>query len=316
MNDTRTYVGIDVSKDRLDVASIGQHASFSLPNTPAGITRMASRVGSLSPALIIVEATGGLETGAATALSAAELPIVVVNPRQVRDFAKATGQLAKTDRIDAVVLARFGQAVRPEPRPLPDEQTRELQALLTRRQQLVVMLTAEQNRMKRAAPSVRESIDQHVVYLRRLVKEAEDDMAELVRTSPVRRERDELLRSVPGIGPQTARTLEASLPELGRLSGKQLAKLVGVAPLNHDSGQYRGKRRVWGGRARVRAPLYMAALSAVRHNSIIRAYYERLLAKGKAKKLALTACMRKLLTILNAMVKSKTHWSENLVKRG
>lgn len=275
---------------------------------------MVKRVCKLKPALIVLEATGGLEIGVVTALASAGVPVVVVNARQVRDFAKATGQLAKTDAIDAGILAHFGEAVRPEARPLPDEAQRELAALLMRRRQLVEMLGAEENRLRTAARAVRESVEQHVVYLRRLLKETDDDMAGLVRESPVWRETDEILQSVPGVGPATARALEAVLPELGQLTGKQISKLVGVAPLNNDSGTHRGQRHIWGGRAHVRATLHMAALVATRFNPIIKAFYLRLLAKGKAKKVALTACMRKLLTILNAMVKNKTRWDENLAQ--
>jgi transposase len=314
MSTTQTFVGIDVSKQRLDVASRGRGKPFSSANTPGGISDLVKRVGKLEPALVVLEATGGLEIGAVTALAAVGLPVIVVNPRQVRDFAKSTGQLAKTDAIDAGILAHFGEAVRPEVRPLPDEMTRELNALLARRRQLVEMLGAEENRLRTAARSVRESVEQHVVYLKRLLKETDDDMSRLVRESPVWRETDEILRSVPGVGEATARTLEAALPELGRLSGKQISKLVGVAPLNRDSGQKRGQRHIWGGRGHVRATLYMAALVATRYNPVIRDFYQRLLSKGKAKKVALTACMHKLLTILNAMVKNRTRWDENLAR--
>lgn len=313
MNATPPFVGIDVSKDHLEVASRGG-ASFSAANTAAGIADVIKRVRKLKPALIVLEATGGLEIPAVTALAAAGLPLVVVNPRQVRDFAKSTGQLAKTDAIDAGLLAHFGEAVRPEPRPLPDQVTRELNALLQRRRQLIEMLSAEENRFGGAAPAVRTSIEQHVLYLRRLLKETDDDMSRRVQESPLWRETDEILRSAPGIGEVTARTLEASLPELGRLTGKQMSKLVGVAPLNNDSGHKRGQRHIWGGRARVRAALSMATLVATRYNPVIRTFYQHLLSKGKAKKVALTACMRKLLTILNAMVKNKTRWDENLAR--
>lgn len=311
---TQTYVGIDVSKDRLDAASRGVEARFSMANTAAGIADLVKRVAKLKPVLVVLEATGGLELAAVTALAAAGLPVVVVNPRQVRDFAKSTGQLAKTDAIDAAILAHFGEAVRPEPRPLPEASTRELNALLQRRRQLIEMLVAEQNRLRSASSIVRESVEQHVAYLKRLLKETDDDMSRAVRESPVWRETDEILQSAPGIGKVTARTLEASLPELGRLSGKQISKLVGVAPLNNDSGTKRGQRHIFGGRAHVRAALYMAALVAVQRNPVIREFYEHLLKEGKAKKVALTACMRKLLTMLNAMVKNKTHWDENLAR--
>jgi transposase len=314
MKTTQTFVGIDVSKGRLDVASRGTGAPFSTPNTEAGIADLVKRVRKLKPALIVLEATGGVEIAAVTALANAGLAVVVVNPRQVRDFARSTGQLAKTDTIDAAILAHFGEAVRPEVRALPDEAQRELAALVSRRRQLVEMLVAEENRLRSATAAVRDSVEQHVVYLRRLLKETDDDMSGLVRNSPLWRERDEILQSVPGVGPATARALEAALPELGQLTGKQIAKLVGVAPLARDSGTHRGQRHIWGGRAHVRATLYMASLVATRFNPVIRAFYQQLLARGKVKKVALTACMRKLLTILNAMVKTKTHWDENLTR--
>lgn len=314
MRSSETFVGIDVSKDNLDVACRPAGAPFSLANTSAGIIDLVKRVRAFKPALVVFEATGGLELAAVTALAIAGFPVVVVNPRQARDFAKSTGQLAKTDRIDAAVLAHFGEAVRPEPRKLPDDTTRELNAIVQRRRQLIEMLTAEENRLRRASPAVRESVEQHVVYLRRLIKEADDDMSKLVRESPVWRENDEILRSAPGIGNVTSRTLLASLPELGTLSGREISKLVGVAPLNNDSGPHRGQRHIWGGRANVRAALYMATLVASRHNPVIRDFYQRLLSAGKAKKVALTACMRKLLTILNAMVKNRNRWDQDLVQ--
>ena len=234
--------------------------------------------------------------------------MVVVNPRQVRDFAKAMGKLAKTDSIDAQVLAHFGQAVRPTPRPLPDAQTQALEALLVRRRQVIAMLTAEKNRLSRASTTVRQGIRAHITYLQGGLRNLDNALGDSLRTSLLWRERDNLLKSVPVVGPVLSLTILAAMPELGTLGRRQAASLVGVAPLNRDSGTLRGKRRVWGGRAQVRAALYMATLVATRFNPVIRAFYQRLCATGKPKKVALTACMRKLLTILNAMLKHRTPW--------
>ena len=309
MTSTRVFVGIDVSKDRLDVALRPSAERWAVANDDAGIATLVDRLRALTPALIVLEATGGLELPLTGAL-AAGLPVVVVNPRQVRDFAKATGQLAKTDALDAAVLAQFAEAVRPALRPLPDAAMQELSALLARRRQLLEMRTAEQNRLGMALPPVRKGIRAHIAWLERHLAQTDDDLARAIRESPVWRERDDLLRSTPGVGPVLARTLLASLPELGTLNRKQIAALVGVAPLNRDSGTLRGRRSVWGGRAHVRAALYMSALAATRHNPIIRTFYKRLCAAGKAKKVALTACMHKLLLILNAMVKHRTPWED------
>ena len=309
------FVGIDVSKGRLDITCRPEGRRWSLANDPAGITELITQLRRLRPMLIVLEATGGWQLGVAAALAVAELPFAVVNPRQVRDFAKATGQLAKTDRLDADSLAHFAEAVRPEPRPLPDEPTRRLEALLTRRRQLLEMLVAERNRVTLAPEAIRESIEHHIVYLKRLIAETDDEIATAIRSSPAWREKDDLLRSVPGIGPVTSATLQAALPELGQLNQREIAKLVGVAPLNDDSGTRRGARHIRGGRAKVRAVLYMATLTATRFNPVIKAFYQRLLAKGKSHKVALTAAMRKLLVILNAMVKSQMPWRESLENR-
>ena len=244
-----------------------------------------------------------------SALAAAALPVVVVNPRQVRDFARATGKLAKTDALDAQVLAHFAEAVRPSVRPLRDADTQELNFLTTRRSQLVTMLVSEKNRLGRASHSVRPRIQSHITWLEQELSDLDNDLREALRRSPVWREKDDLLRSVPGVGEQLSLSLLAYLPELGTLNRKQIAALVGVAPFNRDSGPRRGKRSVWGGRSRVRATLYMASLSASRYNPVLRVFYQRLLAAGKPKKVALTACMRKLLTILNAMIRSGQHWT-------
>lgn len=304
---TPVFVGIDVSKAQLDVA-VRPDGRFAVSNDEAGIAQVIERLSAEPPALVVVEATGGFEMPLAGALAAASVPVVVVNPRQVRDFAKAAGKLAKTDTLDAQTLAHFAEVMRPELRPLPDEQTQTLAAILARRRQLVEMLTAEKNRLGSAPKPVRKSLRTHIAWLERELSYTDSDLAQAIRESPVWREKDDLLRSTPGVGPVLTTTLLADLPELGTLTGKQIAALVGVAPLNRDSGTLRGKRTVWGGRASIRAALYMAALVASRFNPVIRAFYQRLCAAGKTKKVALTACMRKLLVILNAMLKHRTPW--------
>lgn len=306
------YVGIDVSQERLDVAVRPAGDSWGVGYDQPGLEKLATELVELCPAAVVLEATGNLEVPAVAALAAAGLPVVVVNPRQVRDFAKATGRLAKTDLLDAQVLAHFAEAVRPAQRPLPDAQTQELAALTTRRNQVITMLVAEKNRLGRAAAGVRPSIQSHIAWLERELGDLDQGLRQTIRRSPLWRDRDDLLRSVPGVGEQLSITLLAYLPELGTLGRKQIAALVGVAPMNRDSGRMRGQRSVWGGRARVRAALYMGALVGSRHNPVLRDLYQRLLAAGKAKKLALTACMRKLLTIINAMVKSGQHWDPTI----
>jgi transposase len=313
MTSTQVFVGIDVSKKQLDLA-FRPAGRFAAPNDEAGFAQVIERLSTLSPALVVLEATGGIEIPLAGALAAAGVPVVVVNPRQVRDFAKAAGKLAKTDELDAHTLAHFAEVMRPEPRPLPDEQTQTLAAILTRRRQLVEMLTAEKNRLGQARKPVRKSLRAHIAWLKRELAQTDSDLAHAIHESPVWREKDDLLRSTPGVGPVLTTTLLANLPELGTLTGKQIAALVGVAPLNRDSGTWRGKRTVWGGRAQIRATLYMAAVVAARFNPVIRAFYQRLCAAGKAKKVALTACMRKLLMILNAMLKHRTPWRTELVQ--
>jgi transposase len=303
------FVGIDVSKAQLDVA-LRPDGRFAVPNDEPGVAQLLTRLKATPPTLVVLEATGGVELPITTALALAGMPVVVVNPRQIRDFAKATGQLAKTDALDAQVLAHFADVVRPTPRPLPDAQTQELAALVTRRRQLIEMLTAEKNRLASARMVIRKQLRAHITWLERALDQADTDLAEAIRQSPLWREKEELLRSVPGIGPVLTTTLLANLPELGTLTHKQIAALVGVAPLNRDSGTLRGKRTVWGGRAQVRAALYMAAIVAARFNPVIRVFYQRLCAAGKAKKVALVACMRKLLTIINAMLKHRTAWRQ------
>lgn len=302
-------VGIDVAKAALDVAVRPSGEERHLANAPAGIAEIVQWLHALHPQVIVVEATGGYETALVAELGNAGLPVAVVNPRQVRDFARATGRLAKTDRLDAQVLAHFGQVIRPTPRPLPDEAAQALAALVERRRQLVAMRTAEGNRLA-ATPvaAVQVRIQAHLAWLERELRELDGELRERLRASPLWREQDDLLQSVPGIGPTISLTLLASLPELGRLSHGQLAALVGVAPLNRDSGTVRGRRATWGGRSAVRAALYMGTLRATRCNPRIQAFYHRLLAAGKAKKVALVACMRKLLCMLNAMVRHHVPW--------
>lgn len=307
------FAGIDVSKARLDTA-ISSREAWSETNDEAGIRALGQRLRAAAPELVVLEATGGFETAVAAALGRLGLPVVIVNPRQVRDFARATGQLAKTDRIDARALALFAERVRPTPRPLPEEDAQELDALLTRRRQLIEMLTAEKNRFGAAPMVLRKGIREHIRYLERQLRGVDTEISERIQQSPLWRAKEDLLRSVPGVGAVLSRTLIAELPELGRLSHKQIAALVGVAPLARDSGTWRGKRLVWGGRAPVRACLYMAALVASRQNPVIRAFYLRLRASGKPPKVALTACMRKLLVILNAMVRANSAWNPQLAQ--
>ena len=309
MTKAEIFVGIDVAQATLEIAIRPTGESWQVANDEVAFGALVDRLRELAPTLIVLEATGGIQLPVVGALAAAGLPVVAMNPRQVRDFAKATGKLAKTDRIDAQVLAHFADAIRPEVRPLPDAATRELAILVARRRQLLEMRVAEQNRSRGVPPRIRAQIHEHITWLNRCLAELDDELGQLVRSSPVWRERVELLSSTPGVGPVLSATLLADLPELGTLSHKQITALVGLAPLNQDSGKKRGKRVVWGGRASVRGALYMATLVATRHNPVIRAFYERLLATHKPKKLALTACMHKLLTILNAMVRRQTRWS-------
>jgi transposase len=303
------YVGVDVSKETLDVAlhPLGEYWQES--NNEAGCGRLVGRLKAASPVLVVLEATGGFERSAVAALALAGLPVVVINPRQVREFARTTGELSKTDRIDARILALFGERIRPEVRVLPDEAARELEAFLVRRRQLVEMLTAEKNRLTQAqAPAVRKGIETHIRWLEKQLGGVEDDLGRRIEESPVWRMKARLISSVPGVGPVVSRTLTAELPELGSLGRREIAKLVGVAPLARDSGRMRGRRSVWGGRASVRSALYMAALTAARCNPEIRHFYLRLREAGKPAKVALVACMRKLLTILNAILRSGEPW--------
>ena len=305
----RISVGIDVAKDRLDVHVLPSGEAFAVARDGKGLEDLTARLGGLGASLVVLEATGGYETTVAAALCAAGLPLAVVNPRQIRDFARSTGQLAKTDALDAAAIARFAEAVAPEPRPVPDEQARALGELVARRRQIVDMMTAERNRRSRmASPRALKSVERLLRALQRELSDLEDEIDATVRRSPAWRQAEDLLRSVPGVGKTTARTLIADLPELGSLDRRKIAALVGVAPFNRDSGHMRGKRTVWGGRAKVRACLYMAALVAARHNPVLQHFYDRLVELGKPKKLALTAVMRKLLTILNAIVRDQKPW--------
>lgn len=307
------FVGIDVAKAELVVSVVPSAERFTVANDERGVRTLVERLRPIGAQLIVLEATGGYELLAVAALVAAALPAMVVNPRQVRDFAKATGQLAKTDRIDADILARFADVVRPALRPIPDEHAQELEALLTRRRQLLDMLQAEKNRtgqvFGKGKRLVKKSLQAHIAFLERELRMTDTDLGGMVKASPAWRERDELQQSVPGVGPVMSRTLLAALPELGRLSRREIAKLVGVAPLSRDSGTIRGRRFVQGGRSNIRAVLYMAALVATKRNAAIRVFYTRPVAAGKPKKLALVACMRKLLTMRNTIVRTKTPWS-------
>jgi transposase len=309
------FVGIDVSKHRLDVHIRPSGEAFSVDNDSKGHANLVEKLAGIAPTLVVLEATGGYQSAVAAELAAARLAVAVVNPRQVRDFAKATGRLAKTDGIDAAVLARFAEAVRPEPRPLPDELTVELQALVVRRRQLIDMRTAETNRLDTCrVEAVRRNIQKMINMLTKQIDKVDDDIDTTIRKSPAWREREDLLSSVRGVGPTTARTMLTQLPELGRLNRREIAALVGVAPFNNDSGKRRGVRSIRGGRAEVRSVLYMATVTAVRCNEQIRNVYLRLLAAGKKPKVAIIACARKLLTILNAMMRTNQRWSPDAQK--
>jgi transposase len=305
----QVYVGIDVAKSHLDVHVRPSGETFTVPRDGESVANLADRLKALSPVVVVLEATGGFETIVAASLGGAGLPMAVINPRQIRSFARAVGQLAKTDALDAAVIAQFAEAVKPEPRPLADEQTRTLSELVARRRQLVEMMTAERNRRPRLSRKhLIKALDRHLDMLQKDLSEIERDIDTTIRGMPIWHEREELMTSVPGVGPTLARTLLADVPELGTLDRKQIAALIGVAPLNWDSGTYRGRRTTWGGRSKVRAVLYMAALVASQHNPTLKSFYQRLIRAGKAKKLALVAVMRKLLTILNAIVRDHTPW--------
>jgi transposase len=306
------FVGIDVAKDKLDIAVRPSAEQWVSPQTTEGRSALVARLRALDPELVVLEATGGDELAVAAALATAGVPVAVVNPRQVREFARGIGQRAKTDALDAAVLARFAEQVHPTPRPLPEAQAQELSAFLARRRQLQAMLIAERQRLGTALVAVRPHITRHIRFLEEELADLEQQMRAAVQASPLWRAQEDLLRSTPGIGPTVALALIAEVPELGHLNRKKIAALVGVAPFPCDSGTLTGKRLVWGGRAHVRSALYMAALVAVRHNPVLRAFYQRLCAAGKPKKVALIAAMHKLLTILNAMLRHRTRWSPDL----
>jgi transposase len=300
------FVGIDVSKATLDVHVLPQGESFSVARDSAGVEGLVERLRSLEAKLIVLEATGGFEQVVSAALGGAGLPVAQINPRQIRDFARALGRLAKTDRIDAAVIALFAERVRPEARPLPDEQARLLDELVTRRRQVIEMIVAEGNRGRELeSRRIKKRIDRHLATLQAELSEIDQELDTTIRGTPIWREKEELLKTATGVGNVTARTLIAELPELGTLDRRKIAALVGLAPFNRDSGMMRGQRTTWGGRAAVRCALYMATLSAVRHNAVIRAFHQRLVAAGKKPKVAL---VRKLLTILNAMLRDKKEW--------
>jgi len=305
----KVSIGIDVSKSSLDVAVHETNTSWSCSNDNLGCAELVSKLKLLQPTSIVLEATGGFETLVTATLTAADLPVSVVNPRQVRDFAKATGELAKTDRLDGRVLAHFAAAIAPPSRGAKSEEAQHLEALLARRRQIVEMLVAEKNRLAANRDhAVVKDLKAHIAWLDRRLEQSDDELQRALQASPVWRARDDLLRSAPGVGPVLSLTLLAQVPELGTLNRKQIAKLVGVAPFNWDSGQWRGSRHIWGGRATVRAPLFMATLCAIRINPTIKSFYRRLITAGKAPKVAIIASMRKLLTILNSMIKTQTSW--------
>ena len=307
--DQKVYVGIDVSKDWLDGTVRPTEDTWQVNQDEDGFRSLVRRLTKLRPTLIVMEASGGYKRLAAAVFGAAQLPVAVVNPRQVRDFARSQGILAKTDRLDAAAIAHFGEVSGVAAQPLVPAEARELEALVARRRQLVQMKTAEKNRRRQAMPVVRRRIDRIIAVLEEELNDIDSDLTSRLRESPLWREREDLLRSVPGVGPSLTISLLADLPELGTLNRRQIAALVGVAPLSKDSGRSHGVRICWGGRANVRAALYMPTLVAVRHNVVLREFYTRLLDSGKPKKVALTACMRKLLTILNAMLKHRTAWN-------
>ncbi len=314
MEKREIFVGIDVSEKSLEVSELAERADlteakvWTTLNKESAIEELVKRLLAISPKLVVLEATGRLEMAAAGAMAAAGLPVRIVNPRWVKNFGRATGIVAKTDGIDARVIACFADRMRPEPRPLKDEETQELEALLTRRRQVVDMLTAERNRFRRAQKPISDSIRTHILWLEQSLAEVDKDLNNSIKGSPLWCEKDEIIQSGPGVGPVLSTTLLAELPELGTLNRKKIAALVGVAPFNCDSGTFRGTRRIWGGRAPVRTVLYMATVAAIRCNSAIKTFHKRLIEAGKKPKVAITACMRKLLIILNSMVRNRTAW--------
>lgn len=315
MSNSERFIGIDVSKSELQVAMRPEETSMAFANTEDGIALLIDYLKPFCPSLVVLEATGGLEIPLVSALAVKEFPVVVVNPRQIRDFAKAIGRLAKTDRIDAGVIAHFAEALRPPVRPLKDEQTQRLHALNTRRRQLVAMIHSEQNRLTSAPKWTQNEIQTHLKWLRKALKKMDKDISNLIKDSPIWREKQAILRSFKGVGPVTSATLLAALPELGVIGAKPLSALIGVAPLNRDSGQFRGKRMVWGGRGDVRSVLYMATMSAIRFNPVVKSFYTRLREAGKPHKVATTACMRKIVVTLNSMLKNQAYWHPRIAEK-
>jgi transposase len=306
---TDIFVGIDVAKDHLDICVLPLKKAWSIKYTDIAVDELAAQLVTLNPHSIAMEATGGYEAPLAAALAHAALPVCIINPRHIRDFAKATGLLAKTDTLDAYAIARFAQAIKPEARPLPTESENALKAIIARRRQIISMLTAEKCRLQQANPAIVKSIKTVIAFLQKQLDGINDELKAFIQSSPAWREKEEILCSVKGIGPITASTLLAELPELGAITRNAVGALGGVAPFNRDSGTKRGKRVTWGGRSSLRSVLYMATICATRSNPLIRSFYTRLKAAGKPSKVAIVACMRKLLTILNAMIKHKTMWN-------
>jgi transposase len=308
---SEAYIGVDVSKDLLDIKVLPSNEDQQFSNDDPGVKKLITFAKKIDPQLIVFESTGGLEMLAVSSMVENHLPVVVINPRQVRDFAKATGKLAKTDSIDADTIARFARDIRPEVRPIKDEHTQLLSALNARRRQIVDMLVAEKNRLYTAPKPNIKSIQKHIQWLEKSLEDINKDIDRTIKKSPTWRENDSILQSFKGVGPVVSATLLCDLPELGTLNRKKIATLVGVAPLNCDSGRFRGRRRIKGGRANVRRKLYMAAVASLRHNPMMKDFYDRLIYAGKPPKVALTACMRKILTILNAMIKNRSYWIAN-----
>ena len=313
MNKEQKYVGVDISKEYLDMAVVEPDNKWRFGNNAYGIGRAIERLKGMSSVCVVFEATGGLELSFWEALTEAGIEAAPINPRQIRDFAKAKGKLAKTDEIDAAVIAYFGRAMQPRSQPFPT--TQEIKEMMSRRSQIVEMITAEKNRLNWARSSrIKEDIQLHIEWLEREKDEVDKNLKQVINIDPAMREKSKLLQSTPGVGPIVSASLLTQVPELGTLNRHQIAALVGVAPLNRDSGHWRGKRSVWGGRSRVRSALYMATLVATQHNPVIRVFYQRLLDENKPAKVALTACMRKLLVILNAMLKNKTSWTTSIAQ--
>jgi transposase len=312
MEQPQPFVGIDVSSKLLDVDTLPASHRFSKPNTEDGIAALVSRLQALNPKIVLLEATGGYEIPVAYALYEAGLPVVIMNPKNLRHFAKAVGRLAKTDKLDAQVLALYAQTLQPQVRPLKDREQLELTNLMTRRRQLQGMIVMERNRRRTCTPKVRGNINRSLAHLEKLLQDLDREIHDAIRRSPLWHENSEILQSFDGIGPKVSASLIANMPELGTLSRTKASALAGLAPMNRDSGQYRGQRKIQGGRAAVRQALYMAALVASQHNPVIKAFYQRLRLAGKPAKLALTACMHKILVILNAMLKNRTYWNPQL----